>query len=104
MWSADLSNHRDFCIVPSQPSGHSTDHFDERRRESMRVPRSRAVLALAAMAALAFAAPAHAANPTFAPYASYQTGSGAGPGPAPVNTVAADFNGDGHPDVATVNN
>jgi hypothetical protein len=58
----------------------------------------------AIVTALAVAAPASAANPTFAPYASYQTGSGAGPGPAPINTVAADFNGDGHSDVATVNN
>jgi hypothetical protein len=54
--------------------------------------------------ALALPSSASATNPSFAPYASYQTGSGAGPGPAPINTVAADFNGDGRPDVATVNN
>ena len=69
----------------------------------MRSPLLKAVLPAAAVA-LALAAPAHAANPTFAPYASYATGSGAGPGPAPVCTVAADFNGDGRPDVASVDN
>lgn len=47
---------------------------------------------------------AHAAGISFAPYASYDTGSGQGPGPAPVSTVAADFNGDGSADVATVRN
>jgi len=69
----------------------------------MRSPRVLAALS-AVVACFAVAAPAQAANPTFAPYASYQTGSGSGPGPAPISTVAADFNGDGHPDIATVNN
>lgn len=55
--------------------------------------------------ALVFIAiPAHATGLSFAPYAEYDTGSGVGPGPAPVSTVAADFNGDGSPDVATVRN
>lgn len=55
---------------------------------------------------VAFAMPASAvaASATFAPFASYQTGSGSGPGPAPQNTVPGDFNGDGRPDVAMVNN
>jgi hypothetical protein len=67
----------------------------------MRAP----AVALLSVAALAVApATASAAQPSFAPYVSYPTGSGVGPGPAPVNTVAADFNGDGHPDIATVNN
>ncbi|MGI8863216.1 MAG: FG-GAP repeat domain-containing protein [Solirubrobacteraceae bacterium] len=64
----------------------------------------RAAFATALLAAVAVAGPAYAADPTFAPYATYQTGSGSGPGPAPVSTVTADFNGDGHPDVASVNN
>jgi hypothetical protein len=70
------------------------------------MPHLRTLLALAATTAVALAAavPAAAANPTFAPYVSYATGGGSGPGPAPVSTVAGDFNGDGHADVATVNN
>ncbi len=57
--------------------------------------------ALVAVIAAVIAAPsALAANPTFAPAANYPTGSLQGPGPAPVSTVAADFNGDGRPDVA----
>lgn len=51
-------------------------------------------------AALAVPAAAQAA-PTFAPFTSFATGSGIGPGPAPVTTVAADVTGDGRPDVLT---
>jgi hypothetical protein len=61
-----------------------------------------AVLALCA--ALVAAAPAVAAAPVFGPATVYTTGSGAGPGPAPVSTVPGDFNGDGRPDVASVSN
>lgn len=50
--------------------------------------------------AAAFTATAVAANPTFAPAVNYPTGSLQGPGPAPVSTVAGDFNGDGQADVA----
>ncbi len=54
------------------------------------------------LAAAALAVPSAAqAAPAFAPFASYATGSGIGPGPAPVTTVAADFTGDGRPDVVT---
>lgn len=58
----------------------------------------------AVLAGLIFAASAQAANPTFAPYVGYSTGSPAGPGPAPQTTVAADFLGNGNQDVVTVNN
>jgi hypothetical protein len=63
--------------------------------------RLRVALPVALLVTLVVAAPARAADPTFAPFASYATGSGIGPGPAPITTVAADFTGDGKPDVAT---
>ncbi|MEO6470235.1 MAG: VCBS repeat-containing protein [Aeromicrobium sp.] len=61
-------------------------------------------LLLSSLAVALAASPADAAGLSFASYASYDTGSGIGPGPAPVSTVAADFTGDGSPDVASVSN
>ncbi len=59
-----------------------------------------AAFLFALLTAALTAASASAANPSFAPAVNYPTGSLQGPGPAPVSTVAGDFNGDGMSDVA----
>ncbi|MBJ7330294.1 MAG: VCBS repeat-containing protein [Solirubrobacteraceae bacterium] len=61
------------------------------------------LLAGTALAGIFAGAPAaSAADPTFAPAASYFTGSISGPGPAPVGSVTADWDNDGDADLATV--
>lgn len=58
--------------------------------------------ALTALTVLVTAAPAHADSPWFAPYVPTSINNTFGPGPAPRGTVAADFDNDGHLDIATI--
>lgn len=62
------------------------------------------VSALAALAVVAAAAPAIAAESWFAPYQRTDIPNGQGPGPAPRGTASADFNRDGSPDIVTIGN
>lgn len=59
-------------------------------------------LAAAALAVLATTAPAHADSPWFAASVQTPINNTFGPGPAPRGTVAADFDNDGNPDIATI--
>lgn len=58
--------------------------------------------ALVALALLSPAATALAADQWFAPFQRTDLDNGQGPGPAPRGSVAADFDGNGSPDIVTV--
>jgi hypothetical protein len=62
------------------------------------------VAAVLALALVASASPALAADAWFAPFQRTTISNGQGPGPAPRGTASADFNRDGSPDIVTVNN
>lgn len=59
-------------------------------------------VAVAAGALLATATPAHAVDPSFAPYVETALDNGMGPGPAPRGSATADFDSDGRPDIVTI--
>lgn len=54
------------------------------------------------LAAVAIAAPSQADTAWFAPYSETTIDNGMGPGPAPIGTVAADFDEDGKQDIVTI--